>query len=518
MAELSAYLIFVAFSIVLGSFQCGYHMGEMNIPQRIISCEPIPSDDSSTSINDYTLPSCIPMTQTQYSLVTSIFNLGGLLGSLMASRIADNKGRRWALLVNCVFFAVGPTVMGFAKNYGELIFGRVLVGIGSGVVLVVVPMYLIEISPINYRGVFGVTNQLGLVLGILFSQIQGLYLSSVPGWRVIFLSATAISIIQFVFLQFAVESPRYLLSKPAGYNSAKKTLQLLRGDLDVNEEIQRWKQVDTEEETGNLIPVNKGEEDEEIDVIADVNNHHTISSQQNDNSGEISASLNENAPQVVFHAHNPNENFNIYKFITSVHYRPALYVVLLLLITQQFSGINAVIFYSTEILAKIFPTSSRAITVFISIVNTIMTLVSAALIEKSGRRKLLLYSISSMSLSSTVLALSINHNWGFLAAFSIIAFVASFAVGLGPIPFLIIPEIVDTTAAATASSLGLSLNWMANFFVGFTFLIVREILGGSVFFIFTIYLLFAFYLTRLLVPETKGKTVEEVWFGWIERM
>ncbi|CAJ0914187.1 1243_t:CDS:2 [Entrophospora sp. SA101] len=138
-----------------------------------------------------------------------------------------------------------------------------------------------------------------------------------------------------------------------------------------------------------------------------------------------------------------------------------------------------------------------------------MTLVSAALIEKSGRRKLLLYSISSMSLSSTVLALSINHNWGFLAAFSIIAFVASFAVGLGPIPFLIIPEIVDTTAAATASSLGLSLNWMANFFVGFTFLIVREILGGSVFFIFTIYLLFAFYLTRLLVPETKGKTVEE---------
>ncbi|CAJ0756424.1 6483_t:CDS:2, partial [Entrophospora sp. SA101] len=113
--------------------------------------------------------------------------------------------------------------------------------------------------------------------------------------------------------------------------------------------------------------------------------------------------------------------------------------------------------------------------------NTIMTLVSAALIEKSGRRKLLLYSISSMSLSSTVLALSINHNWGFLAAFSIIAFVASFAVGLGPIPFLIIPEIVDTTAAATASSLGLSLNWMANFFVG------------------------------LLVPETKGKTVEEVW-------
>src|SRR5690348_3270936 len=108
----------------------------MNTPQKVILCsdESNSSIDPLTSINDYSLPRCIKMSTVQYSLATSVFNLGGLMGSLMASRIADNKGRRWTLLANCVFLSIGPIVMGFAKSYGELVFGRTLVGIGSGVV------------------------------------------------------------------------------------------------------------------------------------------------------------------------------------------------------------------------------------------------------------------------------------------------------------------------------------------------------------------------------------------------
>ncbi|EXX79103.1 hypothetical protein RirG_008820 [Rhizophagus irregularis DAOM 197198w] len=146
--------------------------------------------------------------------------------------------------------------------------------------------------------------------------------------------------------------------------------------------------------------------------------------------------------------------------------------------------------------------------------NAIMTVVSAYLIDKSGRRTLLLYSMSLMSLASAVLAFSITYDLALLSSLSIIGFVATFAIGLGPIPFLIIPEIVDTHSVATASSLGLSINWICNFLVSSLFLEVREILGGKVFYIFATYLFVAYIIGNRILPETKAKTVEEVWHDW----
>jgi MFS family permease len=352
-------------------------------------------------------------------------------------------------------------------------------------------------------------NQLGIVIGILFSQIQGLYLSNVPGWRIILLSASVMSIIQSILLGFSVESPKYLASKAGGFQSAKRALQQLRGKTDVEEEIGGWKQIAEEEGLEGLIDNQQNDNDLNPQ-------QQSLPSPSQDNVEERISTTSE--PVVVFHARNSNtDDINIWKFIGSSHYRPALKVLLLLQFTQQFSGINAVINYSTTILGKILPTSSDLITVYISIMNAIMTVVSAYLIDKSGRRTLLLYSMSLMSLASAILAFSITYDFPLLSSISIIGFVATFAIGLGPIPFLIIPEIVDTHSVATASSLGLSVNWISNFLVSSLFLGVREILGGRVFYIFAIYLFVAYIIGNRILPETKAKTVEEVWHGWSGR-
>ncbi|GBC07484.1 hypothetical protein RclHR1_00750018 [Rhizophagus clarus] len=507
MGELTFYLIVVSFAIVLGSFQYGYHIGELNTPKSVMSCENLPDD---TIPHDNSLPRCIPMNEAKFGLLTSILNLGGLIGSLLSSRVADAKGRRWTLLCNNLFLFFGPIIMGFGNSYFVLVIGRLIVGIGCGVTSVVVPMYLAEISPIEYRGVFGVMNQLGIVIGILFSQIQGLYLSNAPGWRIIILSASVVSIIQSILLGFSVESPKYIASKIGGYQSAKRVLQQLRGKAEVEEEIGGWKQVAEEERLEGLIDNQQNDND----LNSQQQQSLPSSSQASqDNIEERISTTSE--PVVVFHARNQNtEDINFWVFVNNPYYKPALRVLILLQLTQQFSGINAVINYSTTILGKILPTSSDLITVYISIVNVIMTLVSAYLIDKSGRRTLSLYSMSLMSLASAMLAFGISYNLAILSSISIIGFVAAFAIGLGPIPFLIIPEIVDTHFVATASSLGLSINWTSNFLISSLFLEIREILGGRVFYIFTAYLLVAFIIGYLILPETKAKTVEEVWHGW----
>ncbi|CAG8754075.1 28503_t:CDS:2 [Gigaspora margarita] len=495
MSGLTPYVIFVSFAAVLGAFQFGYHIGELNTPQRVMSCQvkgTTTPEISNPDVYEY-LPPCIKMNPAQFGFVTSVFTLGGLVGSLFASRVADSKGRRKTLILNSVFLGLGPLVMGFATNITALVIGRALVGIGSGVVSVVVPAYLAEISTLEFRGTFGVMNQLGIVCGILFSQVEGLYLSTIQGWRLILLSSFLVSVVQTIFLLFSVESPRFLASKPGGYNAAKRALQKLRGNVEVEEELNGWRQVASEEGLEGLI----SEEEHEQPL-------------ENNDEEEIMRE----SPAVVFHARNPDENFNFWKLISNYQYLPALKALILVQLTQQFSGINAVMFYSTSILSKIFPDMSDLITVFISIVNVFMTVISAYLIDKSGRRTLLLYSSGLMCFSSIILALGLNNNYGFLSAISIIGFVAAFAIGLGPIPFLIIPEIFDTKATATAASLGLTLNWSANFLVALLFPIVNEIIEGNIFFIFALYLLIAFIAIKRLVPETKAKTVEEVWRGW----
>lgn len=160
------------------------------------------------------------------------------------------------------------------------------------------------------------------------------------------------------------------------------------------------------------------------------------------------------------------------------------------------------------------------ITVFISIINLVMTVVSAYLMDRSGRRTLFLVSSSAMACSSLLLGWSIQNGYTQTSTVAIVSFVAAFAIGLGPIPFLIIPELVDTSAAASAGSVGLASNMLMNFTVSAGFMGLREIIGqGQVFYVFTVILIVCSVLGWLYLPETKNKSADQiVRSGWaVER-
>jgi MFS family permease len=144
-----------ALSIVLGSFQYGYHIGELNSPQKAITCtapgQDLPQDSEGTS-----LPACIPMNSSEWSVLVATLTVGGLIGSLfIGSRLANRFGRRGALMGNNASLLIGSLIMGGASSYSAMLLGRFLIGVGCGAVTVIVPMYIAEISPPDLRGSLG---------------------------------------------------------------------------------------------------------------------------------------------------------------------------------------------------------------------------------------------------------------------------------------------------------------------------------------------------------------------------
>ncbi|KAI9470684.1 MAG: general substrate transporter [Benjaminiella poitrasii] len=473
--ELTSYLFFVVFSILMGAFQYGYHNGELNTPQTVITkcigASSLSIEPDETSL----LPACVPMSDARYAIVVASLTAGGLLGALAAPYFNDRYGRRLTLFYTNLPLALGSLLTTCASTPSAMTVGRVLSGIGSGIVTVVVPAYLSECVPQASRGLFGAMNQLAIVVGIMTAQIVSLFWSNIKQWRWIMAVGFVLAIVHSILLPFCVESPRYLASLPGGFNRAKMSLLRLRqSSIDqVEEEIQTWRRnwANQQQESAVTVP-----EEEEGRLLITNNSHVTV-----------------------------------WHFVTSRHYIRPLAIILLLQLAQQLSGINAVIFYSTSIMSSVFPDSSGLITVFISIVNLIMTVVSAVLMDRVGRRTLFLVSSSWMALMALLLGWSMNHNHSILAAVAIVGFVAAFAIGLGPIPFLMIPELVETRAVSSACSVGLAANMVSNFLVSAGFLSLRDVMGqGQVFYLFAVCLVALVACAVFILPETKGQSAEEV--------
>lgn len=184
--------------------------------------------------------------------------------------------------------------------------------------------------------------------------------------------------------------------------------------------------------------------------------------------GSISASDSPLSPVVSGPPSGVKETHNkltLWQFLRSPAYKPMVRAVLIVMLAQQLSGINAVMFYSTSILAAVLPSSSALISLIISLVNLVTTLPSTSLIERSGRKPLLLWSISIMGFSSLFLGMGIVHSWRLTSVIASLSFVGSFSFGLGPIPFLIISEFVDAEGVSAGQSFGLVTNWLATFAV-----------------------------------------------------
>jgi MFS family permease len=200
-------------------------------------------------------------------------------------------------------------------------------------------------------------------------------------------------------------------------------------------------------------------------------------------------------------------------------YRPAIIAVVGVMVAQQLTGINSIVMYSVSLLQSILPTTAALLTVFISAINLVMTLVCSPLPDRIGRKTCLLLSIAGMGSSSILLALGIYFNQKIASAIAALLFVACFAVGLGPVPFILASELVGPEAVGAAQSWALAANWTATFVVAQFFPVLNDALGGrgKVYWVFAMMAgLLGVFIYRW-VPETNGKAnADEVW-GRVDR-
>lgn len=446
---------------------------ELNAPQAVITCERKSIHSSTTAPS---LPQCIPMNASQFGLVSSIYTLGGLLGALLAGPVATKHGRLFALRATTVFFILGPVAETLASNIPLLSLGRLLAGIGAGAAIVVGPIYISEIAPPSARGFFGAFTQVMTNVGILLTQSLGYFLSKGSMWRIILAVAGFIGALQLLGLTLVPESPTWLAEHQKG-SLAREVLQRVRGkDADIEEEIEGW-------------PASSG---------------------PSDGSGEEQSLLT--PPSGNMPPKQPP--VTILRAATDPSYRPAIIAVVGVMVAQQFTGINSIIMYSVSLLQSILPTTAALLTVAISAINLIITLACSPLPDKIGRRSCLLLSISGMGFNSMLLALGIYFNQKVLSAIAVLLFVACFAVGLGPVPFILASELVGPEAVGATQSWALAVNWIATFVVAQFFPMLNDALGGrgKIYWVFAIMacILGGFIYWR--VPETKGKTTaDEVW-------
>ena len=213
---------------------------ELNAPQDVITCTRKSINLKEPHRSPLGLPQCIPMNATQLGLVSSIFTLGGLVGALASGPLAARHGRLTVMRVNTILLAVGPVAEALAPNIGVLSIGRFLSGIGAGVSVVVVPIYISEIAPPRKKGFFGAFTQIMTNMGIFTTQLLGYFLSHGHMWRVILAVAGVIGVVQFLGLTLAVDSPKWQAAH-GDARQAKINLGRIRGrDADIEEEISSW--------------------------------------------------------------------------------------------------------------------------------------------------------------------------------------------------------------------------------------------------------------------------------------
>jgi SP family facilitated glucose transporter-like MFS transporter 3 len=426
---------------IISQFLVGYNTSVLNAPAEVV----FPGHSTLS-----------------WSLAVSAFAIGGPVGSIAGGVLANMRGRKGTMMINTWIFLFGGILMTFAQSVSWLILSRFIVGISSGIAMVVVPVYLGEIAPPMLRGTLGTCTQFAIVIGILVSNLIAFPLATPTGWRYMFALSPILSVIQLVSLPYLVESPRWLLSHDEHSTQARieiKKLRAFRNSVDVEQEVQNYLFASKQHKTGRSS------------------------------------------------AHSSGAMWDLLK---TSDIRILVVSSVVLQIAQQLSGINAVFYYSTSFFQGVIDNPLMG-TTLVGFVNLLATILALKLMDNTERRTLLLWSSGGMIFSMIAINLAlldiVNRNFALIA---ILLFVTSFAIGLGPIPWLIVAELFDSKYVATAMSLACIVNWTCNFIVGLSFPFCRKYLGAYSFSPFCLVLILSLLFIYFYLPETHGKTVEEV--------
>jgi sugar porter (SP) family MFS transporter len=428
------------------------------------------------------------MSEAEFAFLSSMFVLGGFGGAIIAGPIATSYGRLLAMRITSLFFVLGSASETLAGTVPVMSIGRFLSGVGAGASTVIVPLYISEVAPPKERGLFGSLTQVTINSGILITQTMGYFLSKGSLWRIILGVGACIGLVQGIGLYFVSESPAWLAAHKDP-QIAIRTLQRIRGKgYSIAEEIEDWQG-------------DKGEAEEERLL-----NSPTLETTTRRESA-TSAKSQKSIPHIGF-----------FQVVRDPLYQPAIIAVIGIMFAQQFCGINSIMMYSVSLLSGVLPYSSAGVTILISIVNLVTTISCAPLADKIGRKACLLLSISGMGTMSLLLAISLRLELKILSAISVLLFVAFFATGLGPVPFMMASELVGQEAVGATQSWCLGANYVATFIVAQFFPLLNtelnERFGGKgwAYFVFAGLAALSFGFVSWRVPETRGKKdPDEVW-------
>ncbi|KAK4952679.1 Bifunctional purine biosynthesis protein PurH [Elasticomyces elasticus] len=470
-------LLYLLSTATLGPLLFGYHLAELNEPQAVITCAA--KQSATTSL--VTLPQCLPMTPLEFGLVSSFFTLGGLVGALCGGPITSNYG---------------PVFEALATNIAVFVVGRTIAGLGAGAATVIVPIYISEISPPGQKGFFGSFTQVSINFGILITQVLGLFLSKGQLWRIILGVGGGIAALQFAGLLLGgAESPKWL-AEHGRAGQAKRVLRSMRGhEADIDEEVEGWG-LDTSDDV----------EDEEEELLAGHDETPSSSSRQDNNNSSATKDTAHDLKKL-------GKSLGFLHVLQDPHTRPAVLAVAMIMVAQQLCGINSIVMYGVSLLSDLLEANAALLNVAVGVLNVVVTISAAPLVDKLGRKPCLLISITGMGINSILLAIGIMKAIPVLSCVAVLLFVASFGLGLGPVPFLLSSELVAAEAVGATQSWALASNWIATFVVAQFFPLVNEKLGkGQVYFIFAGFAVLAGTLTWFFVPETAGKRdADEVW-------
>jgi sugar porter (SP) family MFS transporter len=392
----------------------------------------------------------------QQELVTSLLLVGAVLGALTAGRVADRIGRRVTVMITALVFILGVLLAAFTPTFPVLLVARIIIGLAVGAASMIVPLYIGEVVPPRVRGGLVSLNQLAITSGILVSYLIDYGLSSTGNWRLMFGLAAIPAVALFTGMVFQQESPHWL--------------------------------------------IRQGRVDEARAVLARVRD-----------SGEIEAEIRD--------VQDVSERQAGVRELLSRNVRPMLTVGVLLAVFQQVTGINTVIYYAPSLLQGAGFGNSAALlaNVVNGAVNVGMTIVAVRLLDRVGRRPLLLSGTAGMAVGMAITALSFlggSHLTGALAIVAVLGllvYTGSFAIGLGPVFWLLIAEIYPLTIRGAAMSVASMANWAANFVVTVSFLTLLNAIGGvGVFFLYGFLTLVALAYFWRKVPETKGRSLQQI--------
>ena len=398
-------------------------------------------------------------TTFEQELIVSTLLVGALIGAFLGGFIADHFGRKKTLFFTLILFFIGTLLLSDGSSFDWLLIGRFISGLAIGIASVAVPLYIAEVSPAQSRGALVSLNQLLLTIGILIAYIVSYFYAEGGHWREMFAFGFIPIVLQFIGLFFIPESPAWLISR--GRTAvAEKALHRLR--------------------------------------IAHPNAHLANVEKQED----VPTRRN-------------------WREIFSPSVRKPFLVGIGIAVFQQVTGINTVIYYAPQIFQKAgFQAAETAIlaTVFVGVINVLLTIVALWLIDRVGRRPLLITGLIGMSAALAFLGFSFfegQGNIGMTAIGAVLIYVAFFAMSLGVIAWLIISEVFPLGIRGRAMGIATFVSWVCNYLVSLTFLTLVETIGSaSTFWLYAVICLAGLWFSWKMVPETKGKTFDEIQTFW----